>query len=68
VLLSEGVSVKAVSQWLGHASPTVTLNVYSHVLPVDDDRARLVLARAWGGSDVYSSCNATPTGTAYLRI
>ena len=42
-LLSEGVSVKAVADWLGHASPTVTLNTYAHLMPVDEDRARSVL-------------------------
>ena len=45
-LLSEGVSIRAVSEWMGHASPTVTLNTYAHMMPVDDDRARLVLDAA----------------------
>jgi integrase len=47
-LLSEGVSVRAVAEWMGHASPTVTLETYAHVMPVDDDRARSVLDRALG--------------------
>jgi integrase len=42
-LLSEGVSVKAVADWLGHASPTVTLQTYAHLMPVDEIRARSVL-------------------------
>jgi integrase len=42
-LLSQGVSVKAVADWLGHASPTVTLSTYAHLMPVDEDRARSVL-------------------------
>jgi site-specific recombinase XerD len=32
-LLSRGVSVKAVADWLGYASPVVTLNVYAHLMP-----------------------------------
>ncbi|MDN3357332.1 tyrosine-type recombinase/integrase [Actinomadura sp. DC4] len=33
LLLIKGVPVKVVSERLGHASPTVTLTVYAHVLP-----------------------------------
>ena len=32
LLLSEGVNAKVVSEILGHASITITLNTYSHVL------------------------------------
>jgi integrase len=47
ILLSQGVSVKAVADWLGHASPVVTLEVYSHLMPVDEDRARTVIKLFW---------------------
>ena len=43
LLLSRGVSVKAVAEWLGHASPVVTLNTYAHVMPTDEDLGRRVL-------------------------
>ena len=33
LLLTMGVHVKVVQELLGHSSITVTLNVYSHVLP-----------------------------------
>jgi len=39
LLLSKGVNVKVVSEMLGHASVTVTLNIYSHVLPDMQDAA-----------------------------
>jgi integrase len=39
LLLSEGVNVKVVSEMLGHASVTITLNTYSHVLPDMQDSA-----------------------------
>ncbi len=39
LLISEGASVKAVQEQLGHSSPTVTLNVYAHLF--DDDLERL---------------------------
>jgi integrase len=44
----EGVSVRAVADWMGHASPMVTLNTYAHMMPVDEDRGRLVLDSALG--------------------
>ena len=48
-LLSNGVSTRAVGDWLGHASPTITLSTYSHLMPVDVDRARVVLESAFLG-------------------
>jgi integrase len=45
-LLSRGVSIKAVADWLGHASPTVTLSTYAHVMPADEEVARGVLDAA----------------------
>jgi len=45
-LLSRGVSVKAVANWLGHASPVVTLSTYAHLMPADAEVARAVLDAA----------------------
>jgi integrase len=39
LLLSKGVNAKVVSEMLGHASITITLNTYSHVLPDMQDSA-----------------------------
>jgi integrase len=39
LLLSAGEPVKTVSERLGHASVTITLTVYAHVLPGDQKRA-----------------------------
>jgi integrase len=36
LLLSTGHSVVAVSRRLGHAKPSITLNVYGHCMPTDD--------------------------------
>jgi integrase len=47
-LLSEGVSVRAVAGWMGHASPMITLNTYAHMMPVDEDRGRSVLDSVLG--------------------
>jgi integrase len=40
MLISEGCSPKAVSLALGHASAAITLNLYSHLWPGDEDRIR----------------------------
>ncbi len=61
-LLSEGVSIRAVSEWMGHASPTVTLNTYAHMMPVDDDRARLVLDAALAPGATTSDEDASRKG------
>jgi integrase len=38
-LLRRGTPIKTVSQRLGHANPTVTLNVYAHMMSGDDENA-----------------------------
>ena len=35
-LLSQGASLPAVSERLGHANPSITLGIYSHVMRTDD--------------------------------
>lgn len=50
-LLSRGVSVKAVADWLGHASPAVTLSTYAHLMPTDEGVARAVLDAALAAED-----------------
>jgi integrase len=42
--LSSGVNVKVVSKRLGHADIAVTLRVYAHVLPGDDEAAASAVA------------------------
>jgi len=45
LLLSKGHSLKAVSQRLGHANPTMTLRVYAHTMPNDDAKLAEGLGR-----------------------
>jgi integrase len=45
VLLSQGQSVRAVSQRLGHSNPTLTLRVYAHCMPSDDPQLAAALDR-----------------------
>jgi hypothetical protein len=39
---------------MGHSSPAITLNVYAHLWPDADDRARLAVEAAF--ADVPSVC------------
>jgi len=60
-MLLAGASAKMVAQYLGQGSAAVTLDVYAHLWPGDDDRARdavdMVLVRDQCGTD-------TPAGAA----
>jgi site-specific recombinase XerD len=47
VLLEDGVSIKAVSDYLGHADPAFTLRTYTHLLPSSGDRAREAVEAAF---------------------
>lgn len=47
-LLRHGVPVHVVAKRLGHADPSITLRVYAHSLPVDDDAAVAVFSKAMG--------------------
>lgn len=61
VLLDGGVSIRAVSEYLGHASAKTTLDIYAHLMPDTEDRARAVVDAAHG-APVESSLSQ-PTGT-----
>ena len=43
VLISGGCSVVAVQRALGHSSPSITLNLYGHLMPSDTDRIRAAI-------------------------
>ncbi len=45
-LFAGGASVKSVQTVLGHSSAAITLRVYSHLWPGDEDRTRSVLDAA----------------------
>ena len=48
VLLSQGESVRAVSQRLGHSNPALTLRVYAHCMPSDDPQLAAALNKMLG--------------------
>jgi integrase len=52
VLLDASVSIAALASYLGHADPSVTLRVYSHLMPDTEDRARQAVDAAHGVAQV----------------
>lgn len=53
-LISGGASVKQVQTVLGHSSAVITLSVYSHLWPGDDERTRTLVDAAL--ADLRTSC------------
>jgi site-specific recombinase XerD len=47
VLLEQGVSIKAVAEWLGHTDPAFTLATYTHLMPSSDERTKLAIATVY---------------------
>jgi integrase len=58
--LEHGVSIKAVSEYLGHADPGFTLRVYTHVMPSSGDKARRAMDAALGrgGAPTHAESDA----------
>ena len=50
ILLSRGVHAKLVQELLGHATISITLDTYSHVLPGMDDGLADVMGDAAAGA------------------
>ena len=64
-LLSEGVPLPVVSKRLGHANPSITARVYSHVLPGDEIRAAQTLGQPHAGALWYR--NQSPSVYSVAR-
>ncbi|MFI7679559.1 tyrosine-type recombinase/integrase [Actinophytocola sp. NPDC049390] len=47
-LLAQGVSIKELATYLGHADPGFTLRVYTHLVPSSHTRARLAVDTVFG--------------------
>lgn len=47
VLLDSGESIKAVSEFLGHADAGFTLRAYTHLMPSSDERTRKAIDNAF---------------------
>lgn len=43
LLINEGINVQEIARRLGHSDATVTLKVYAHLYPVEEERAIKIL-------------------------
>ncbi len=57
-LISGGASVKQVQTVLGHSSAAITLRVYSHMWPGDEDRTRNVMDAALSAESTLRTSQA----------
>lgn len=60
VLIASGASVKVVQERLGHTSAAMTLDVYSHLFPSDDDHTRDATDAALAGLPAVSCSRVVP--------
>ncbi|AXX33681.1 phage-related integrase [Actinosynnema pretiosum subsp. pretiosum] len=51
VLLSQGVSIKELAEYLGHSDPGFTLRTYTHLVPSSHERARMAVDWVFGSQD-----------------
>lgn len=59
VLISAGVSIKAVQRFLGHKNASETLDTYGHLMPGDEDRVRAAIDESLRGN-VHEMCTESP--------
>ena len=59
LLISDGCSVKAVQEFLGHANAAETLNTYAKLWPSDDAKIRASIDIAMTRSSVQATGSVT---------
>jgi integrase len=47
---ASGLDVLSISRRIGHASPSITLNVYGYLFSATDEKAAAVFERAYAGT------------------
>ncbi|MFF3515772.1 tyrosine-type recombinase/integrase [Streptomyces sp. NPDC002573] len=63
-LIAGGASVKQVQLVLGHASAVITLRIYAHLWPGEEDRTRTVMDAVLGG--LRTGCGLGDTATRII--
>lgn len=66
-MLSSGGSLPQTSVVLGHSSSTVTLRVYAHLMPGDDEKARAAMGSALSGIPKAPASTPQEGATGILR-
>ena len=61
MLIASGMDILTISRRLGHASPTITLGTYGHLIHGTDDRAAKIIDQAFGnGSNRVADSGKKP--------
>ncbi|SFR21996.1 Site-specific recombinase XerD [Lentzea waywayandensis] len=55
MLLEQGISIRALAEYLGHADPAFTLRVYTHLMPSSHERARIAIDNIFGGKPTVAA-------------
>jgi integrase len=63
MLLAGGVDIKALSEYLGHHDPTVTLRIYAHLMPSAEGRALRAVEAAFSETRNQDHGPGTALGT-----
>ena len=58
VLLAQGVSIKELAEYLGHADPGFTLRTYTHLVPSSHERARVAIDGVFGRPEAADGLEA----------
>ncbi len=53
-------AIKAVQSHLGHGSAALTLDVYGHLMPSDDDRSRVAIVAAFSAAEESLRSDGAP--------
>jgi len=61
-LIAAGVDILTISRRLGHASPTITLDVYGHLMPQTDDKAAAAIEIALAAPSTEKEQKNPPSG------
>lgn len=62
--LAQGVDVRTVAEYMGHANASTTLSTYAHLMPDAADRARRAMDAFFRGETSEASARDVPSGGA----
>jgi integrase len=66
-LIAAGCDVVTVQHALGHSTPTITLDTYSHLWPKADDRTRAAAASLWRSAGSLRAEGAPQAGDLHVQ-
>jgi integrase len=62
ICLSQNVDIKTLSVWMGHSKPTITLDIYGHMMPKAEDKGRAAVDAFFAGGLRDENALEMPSG------